>query len=94
MKEVAWENPQPLGQGRAESLKAVMLAMKEGKEYTDEETAAMREMWPKVLSGEKKLADFGYLVDRTEPPAAEAIPDPTPEQERAENGDLFNVTAE
>ena len=92
MPEIAWENPHPLGHGRAESLKEVMLAMKEGKEFTEDETAAMREMWPKVLSGEKKLADFGYLVDRTEPPAVEAQPEPAPEQERAENGDLFNVT--
>ena len=88
MKEVAWENPQPLGQGRAESLKAVMLAMKEGKDFTEDETAAMREMWPKVLSGEKKLADFGYPVDRTEPPAA--TPEPVPEQEMAGSGDLFH----
>lgn len=78
MGEIAWTNPQTQGHGRAESLKAVMLAMKEGKEYSPEETEAMREMYKKVMAGEKELVDFGYLVDRVAPPLI-VEPPPPPE---------------
>lgn len=68
MGKTVWTNPQPQGHGRAESLKAVMMAMREGKQFTPEETEAMREMYKQVMAGEKKLMDFGYLADRVAPP--------------------------
>lgn len=67
MTEAIWTNPKPLGQGREESLRVVMQAVMEGKDFTEEEKVVMRQMWINVLAGEKKLEDFRHLVERTTP---------------------------
>jgi hypothetical protein len=64
--EPIWTNPYPIGQGRAESLKVVMQAMMEGHEYDEEQKAAMRVMYKKVMAGGKKLADFRVLAEKME----------------------------
>lgn len=87
----AWVNPYPFGtrEAWAETRKVVMMAMREGREFTPEETEAIREMYKQVMAGEKKLVYFWYLVNRVAPPEPVVVPEPVPEVEKAENCDLF-----
>lgn len=97
VREVIWTNPAPQGEGRRESLLAVMKAMIEGKEFDAPMKSAINDMWRKVLSGEKKLEHFSCLIEGREPPPAEGQEPPLEEEaqpvssktEMAENGDLF-----